>query len=342
MSLRFTSTGEMSGAAAMMKCISLSAALFAVLVTATNAHGQQENSATTVRPRTVASSESASSQAAAPTTDAKAGDAGQAVGKPADKPAVTQADKANEKPAGTPAEKPSDKPTGTSAEKSAVKAADTLAKTDGSRREQPSEEEAAILPYYNNYLSSYRLGPEDVISVTVFGQERYSKAGIVIPPDGRISYPLIPDGLFVAGKTTRQVQDELVKQLDEYIIDPKISVALEKAVSARYSVLGDVAQPGIRTMNRRLSVYEAIAEAGGVLNTGDKSNVFVLRRQPDGTLRPIRVDIKQIERGQAKEMAYLVPGDQVVVPGNKLKKIQEVTNLFSLVSFARIFTGGVF
>ena len=207
------------------------------------------------------------------------------------------------------------------------------------RHSDASEEEAAILPYYNNYLSAYRLGPEDVISVSVFGQERYSRVGIVIPPDGKIAYPLIPDGVFVAGKTAQQLQDELVKRLDEYIIDPKITVTLEKAMSARYSVLGDVAQPGIRTMTRRLSVYEAIAEAGGVLNTGDKSKVFVLRRQADGTLRPILVNIKEIERGRAKEMAFLAPGDQVIVPGNRLKKIQSVMNLLSVVSFARVFTG---
>jgi polysaccharide export outer membrane protein len=210
------------------------------------------------------------------------------------------------------------------------------------RRESVSEEEASVLPYYNNYLSSYRLGPEDVISVTVFGQDRYSKAGIVIPPDGRISYPLVPDGIFVAGKTTQQVQEELTKRLDEYIIDPKISVALEKAMSARYSVLGDVLQPGIRTMTHRLSVYEALAEAGGVLNTGDKSKVFILRRQPDGTLRPLLINIKEIERGRAREMAFLVPGDQVVVPGNRLKKIKQIVDLASVASFARVFTGGVF
>lgn len=209
------------------------------------------------------------------------------------------------------------------------------------RREQMSEEEAAVLPYYNNFMTTYRLGPEDVISVTVFGQERYSKSGIVIPPDGRIAYPLIPEGIFVAGKTTQQVQEELSKRLNEYIIDPKISVSLEKAVSARYSVLGDVGQPGIRVMSRRLSVYEALAEAGGVLSTGDKSKVFILRRQSDGTLRPIPVNVKDIERGRAKEMAYLVPGDQVIVPGNRLKTINQILGYLPVLSFARIFTGGL-
>lgn len=208
------------------------------------------------------------------------------------------------------------------------------------RREQLSEDEAAVLPYYNNYLTTYRLGPEDVISVTVFGQDRYSKSGIVVPPNGRINYPLVPEGILVAGKTTEQVAEELTRRLDEYIIDPKITVALEKAQSARFSVLGDVAQPGVRIMTHRLSVYEALAEAGGVLNTGDKSKVMILRRQADGTLRPIRVNIKEIERGRAKEMAYLVPGDQVIVPGNTFKKIKGIMDLVPILSFARIFTGG--
>ncbi len=45
------------------------------------------------------------------------------------------------------------------------------------------EAEAAVLPYYNNYLSEYRLGPNDVISVEVFGQcPDYCKENITVPP----------------------------------------------------------------------------------------------------------------------------------------------------------------
>src|SRR5215213_5464426 len=54
--------------------------------------------------------------------------------------------------------------------------------TEDFRHGSQSEEEAAILPYYNNYLREYHLGPEDVISVEVFGQANYSKSGIVVPP----------------------------------------------------------------------------------------------------------------------------------------------------------------
>ncbi len=217
---------------------------------------------------------------------------------------------------------------------------DVPAEVQAGRRGQLSEEEAAVLPYYNNFLTTYRLGPEDVISVSIFGQERYSRLGITVPPHGRISYPLIPEGIVVAGKTTEQVAEEIRKRLDEYIIDPQVTVMLDKAVSAIYSVVGDVAQPGVRTMTRRYSITEALAMAGGVLDTGDKSKVIILRQQADGRVEPILVNVKEIERGRAREMAFLVPGDQVLVPGNRLKKWREVMNMLPILNFARVFTGG--
>jgi polysaccharide export outer membrane protein len=217
---------------------------------------------------------------------------------------------------------------------------DVSAEVQAGRRESNSEAEAAVLPYYNNFLTTFRLGPEDIISISVFGQERYSKSGITVPPDGRISYYLIPEGIHVAGKTTQQLQDEIAKRLDEYVIDPKVTVSLDKAVSAIFSVIGDVAQPGVRTMTRRYSITEALAMAGGVLNTGNKSKVVILRQKPDGTYFPLFVNVKEIERGRAKEMAFLSPGDQVVVPGNRLKTFKQVMDMLPALSIWRVFTGG--
>ncbi len=217
--------------------------------------------------------------------------------------------------------------------------AEVTADGQTNRRDQSSEEEA-IVPYYNNFFTTYRLGPEDVISVTVFGQDRYSKSGITIGPSGRISLALIPDGIFVNGKTVAQVAELIKKRYDEYIIDPQVSVSLDRAGSYRYSVIGDVAQPGIKLMSRRLSVTEAISEAGGILQTGNRSKVFVLRRQANGNLTPIPVNISAIYRGQAPDSVYLVPGDQVVVPGNTLKKLQTIMGFTQVLSFARLFTGG--
>ena len=215
---------------------------------------------------------------------------------------------------------------------------DVPQETQANRKEQLSEENA-IVQTYNNFFSTYRLGPEDVISVTVFNQDRYSRSGIIIPPSGRISLTLIPGGLFVNGKTTDEVEEMIKKRYDEYIIDPQVTVSLDKATSYRYSVMGDVAQPGIKLMSRRLTVTEALAEAGGVLPTGNRSKVVVLRKQTSGMLAAIPVNVSDIYKGKTPDATYLVPGDQVVVPGNKLKTFQKIMSFVQVMSFARIFTG---
>ena len=200
------------------------------------------------------------------------------------------------------------------------------AKTDRSntRSENLTEEESAILPYYNNYLREYHLGPEDVISVEVFGQSNYSKTGIVIPPTSRISYPLIPGGVFVGGKTVDQVAEDIKKRLDEYIIDPQVMVTLDKVGSARFSVLGKVATPGVKVMSRRYNLVEAIAEAGGVDKQGDKKRVLLVRLAPAGGFTQTVVDLGKVMDGKA-EAPYLVPGDQIIVPEKRwsLTKIIE-------------------
>lgn len=237
--------------------------------------------------------------------------------------------------------KPAALPTGEQLEPDDPKVvpSDVPAEMQAHRQEQMSEDND-VVPYYNNFFNTYRLGPEDVISVSVFGQERYSRAGIAIPPSGRISLALIPGGIFVNGKTVDEVAELIKKQYDEYIIEPQVTVSLDKAFSYRYAVIGDVVQPGIRLMNRRMTVTEAITEAGGVLPTGNRSRVVVLRRQPSGMLSPIAVNVSAIYKGKAPDNTYLVPGDQIIVPGNKLKTLQKIMSLSPILSFARIFTGG--
>ena len=65
-----------------------------------------------------------------------------------------------------------------------------------------------------------------------------------------------------------------------------------------------------------------------------------MRRQNDGQLARIPVNVSAIYEGKAPDSVYLVPGDQILVPGNTLKKIQNIMGLVQVASFARVFTGG--
>lgn len=202
------------------------------------------------------------------------------------------------------------------------------------RRETQSEEEAAVLPYINNFFATTRLGPEDVISVDVFDQPNYSRMNIVIPPNGKISYPLIGH-IVIAGRTIEELEKEFTEKLSEYIREPKVSIQIMQVHSLKYMVIGDVAQPGIYEMTRRLTVTEALAKAGYVTRFGNLSKVSVLRMQKEGTTAAIPVNMKEIERGKAQDV-YLIPGDTVVVPGNKFKTVDKLMNITMLASWMRI------
>ncbi|QQS33897.1 MAG: polysaccharide biosynthesis/export family protein [Acidobacteriota bacterium] len=198
-----------------------------------------------------------------------------------------------------------------------------------------------ILPYYENYLKEYRLGPSDIISVEVFGQcPDYCRQSITIPPNARISYPLIREGIMVAGRTVEQVATEIMQKLDEFIIDPKVTVTLEKAMSTRYSVMGNVANPGVRVMDRKVSVYEAILESGGVTKAGDKNKVIVVSYGRDGKLTKKTVSLTAMENGKA-EMVFLSPGDQVFV-GGKGFSIDKVFDAIGKASVVRFLFGSPF
>ena len=209
---------------------------------------------------------------------------------------------------------------------------------DATSSTDQSPEAEAILPYYSNYLKEYRLGPSDVISVEVFGQcPDYCVTSRTIPPNARISYPLVREGVMVAGKTVEQVAAEITKKLDEFIIDPKVTVTLDKAMATRYSVMGNVAAPGVRVMDRKVSVYEAILDAGGVSKTGDKKKVAVVSYGKDGRLSRRIVSLADMEAGKA-EMVYLSPGDQVFVAGKGFS-IEKVFQIMASASSLRYMIG---
>lgn len=203
------------------------------------------------------------------------------------------------------------------------------------------KEAEKTVAYYNNYLDEYRLGPNDIISVEVFQQcPDYCKTDVSVPPTARMSYPLIREGVFVGGKTVEQVADDITKKLEEYIIDPKVTVTLVRPGSARYAVMGKVGVPGVRVMDRRISINEAILEAGGISKEGSKKKVFIARVDSQGFYNTEEVDLVAIEQGKIPTM-FLKPGDQVFV-GEKGFTLGKFFDYLGKASAARILFGSPF
>ncbi len=209
----------------------------------------------------------------------------------------------------------------------------TDADRQAGRREMESEAEAELQPYFNNYFKALRFGPQDIVSVLVFNHEKYSMVNITVPPDGRLNYPLIGQ-IVMVGRTQEDVQKEIAEKLSEYIIEPKVTVQIVQSRSMKYMVIGDVGKPGPYEMNRRMSVLEAIAEAGDVTRYGDAAKVSVLRLRADGSIYPNPINLREMQRGKGAAF-YLSPGDVIFVPGNKFKTVEKVMQVVSLGSFMR-------
>ncbi len=207
--------------------------------------------------------------------------------------------------------------------------------------EKDDDDPEKIVRAYSNYLSEYRLGPNDIISIEVFGQcPDYCRTDVTVTPTARISYPLVREGVFVGGKTTLEVADDVTKKLDEYIIDPKVTVTLVRAGSARYSVMGNVRAPGVRIMDRRVSVYEAINDAGGVAKGANKKQVVLARFNSRGFMDRKVINLEDVERGKSPAI-FLEPGDQVIVPG-KAFTWSKFFSVLERASLARILFGSPF
>jgi polysaccharide export outer membrane protein len=232
-----------------------------------------------------------------------------------------------------------DKPLETDKQTSSNQANDEAkTKDDKTLQGNKLDDAEEIEAYYSTYMKIYRLGPEDVISVRVFGQcPDYCRENLTIPPTARISYPLIRGGIFVAGKTIEQIESEITKKLDEYIIDPDVTVELVKVGSARYNVLGKVINPGEHLMTRRISIFDAIAASGGIADKGDKNQAVIYRPNAEQKLVPIIVNIKDIQEGKT-EMAYLSPGDQVYIPKQGFK-FSDILDIAGKISVFRLLLG---
>lgn len=208
----------------------------------------------------------------------------------------------------------------------------------------PTEEAAIqtqINAVYSSFYTSYRLGPGDVVAIYIDKHPEDSVQRVAVSPVGRIYFPLMGD-VTVVGKTLPQLQEYFTNAVAEFIKDPRLTLALLEAQSAKVGVLGDVKTPGVMVMTRPLRVLDAITLAGGILDTGSATNVSILRQYEDGRVQVLNADVKKILKGKAnpEENAFLRPGDTVIVHGNLFKTFTKISSLVGVTSLVTFMTHG--
>jgi len=113
------------------------------------------------------------------------------------------------------------------------------------------------------------LGPGDLLNVGVFGQPELLREAVPIGPDGQISY-LEAQGVKAAGLTVDELRTAIAAELGKYRNSADVVITPVAFRSKKYYVLGGVVRKGAYTMDRPLTIIEAVSQAGG-LDSGSGS-----------------------------------------------------------------------
>jgi polysaccharide export outer membrane protein len=160
--------------------------------------------------------------------------------------------------------------------------------------------------------STYRLGAEDVLEISVWREDAL-KREVLVRPDGGISYPLIGD-VQAAGKTVGELRAEITKRLEKFVPDAAVSVTVLKTGSQKIYVLGKVTKPGEFPVGRNIDVLQALSMAGGLTPFADANGVRIMRREGDRQA-VLPFEYNRVVRGEKLEQNVLLrAGDVVVVP----------------------------
>jgi len=160
--------------------------------------------------------------------------------------------------------------------------------------------------------ADYTISPGDVLQITVWKEDGMDRE-ILVLPDGTITFPLI--GSFsVQGATPADVQATVKEKLQRYIPNASVTVMIKAALGHTVNVIGQVTKPGEIVMGHRLTVMQALSQAGGLTPYADEGSIKILRRK-EGKETSIAFDYSDVASGRHLDKDItLNPGDVVVVP----------------------------
>ena len=162
--------------------------------------------------------------------------------------------------------------------------------------------------------SNYILKSSDFIRIEVFQEPDLLKE-VRISADGMVALPLI--GKIKVGGHTIQEAQELIRDLynRDYLVNPQINLLILEYSERFVQVLGQVNRPGFVVIRpeRELTLVEAIAGANGFTRLGKKNAVRLKRKDKNGNIIVMKIDVEEILRTSGVEDIELQEGDIIFV-----------------------------
>jgi polysaccharide export outer membrane protein len=164
--------------------------------------------------------------------------------------------------------------------------------------------------------------------------------GYSIDDHGNIKMPILGE-LNVLGFTVEDVRLKIEKMLSEQYFKTEAGIFVTvKLAGFRYTINGEVGSTGTKTLYQdKVNIMEAIANAGDIAVTGNRKDVIVVRRFPQGS-ETFRIDLTD-SNATSSPCFYLQPNDYIYVKPLKQKSwgtgktgIESLSTVITLLSLA--------
>lgn len=181
--------------------------------------------------------------------------------------------------------------------------------------------------------NSYKIGPLDVVDISVFKVPDLSKS-VQVSEVGSINYPLLGE-VPAAGRTARELERELTMALGaKYLQKPQVTVFVKEFNSQRITLEGAIKKPGVYPIQGGLSLLQAVAIAQGIDTAISDGTVVIFRSSKDAKRSLAKFDIDSIKDGSAQDPP-LQAGDVIVVGTSATK--EALNNVLKVLPLANVF-----
>lgn len=208
------------------------------------------------------------------------------------------------------------------------------------------------VPYFQNaesvdlshsaYLYDARIMPKDQLTITVstINDEAAAPFNLTVPTpytigqrssysqtmlqtylvdnEGMISFPIIGE-VKVGGLTKAEAESMLQNKIQPYINEAEKPIVTVRMTGYQISVIGEVNRPGTFTVSReKITVLEALAQAGDLTIYGQRKNVQLIREDANGQKSIHILDLTDANLINSPYY-YMQQNDVINVTPNKVK-----------------------
>jgi polysaccharide biosynthesis/export protein len=122
----------------------------------------------------------------------------------------------------------------------------------------------------------YIIQKGDVLEVIVMEHPEFSLAGVTVLPDGFVQYPAV-GSIKVVGLNSQQLADSIKKALEQFVVNPMVTIFIRKIQNEQINIFGYVNKPGQYQVFEGIDLFSAIGLAGGLKSFRRVKTVTIIR-----------------------------------------------------------------